>query len=235
MNNHLKKKRGEEIFEQMKQMIVSGQWQPGDRLPSEAQLMEMFNASRISVREPLKQLASLGLVETRHGAGTFVRKYNETTFIAPIQSLYAQTLSKKDVLAILEVRQIEVIAAGLAAERSNENSVQTLKKIQAKMETGLDDPKIHRSTDLDFHLQICKMTENPYFFEVCRLLYEALDKALVAIVPIMGPQKALHYHSKLIDTIARHYVNEAQAVMREHLQTTVAAVEAMPEDSEIFG
>jgi len=224
----------EEIFEQMRQMIISGQWTSGERLPSEQKLMEMFSASRISIREPLKQLASLGLVETRHGAGTFVRSFNEDNFIAPIQPVFAQTLTKQDVLYILEVRQIEIIATGIAAEQSDSDGVNELRRIQAQMETEKIDPQTHHKTDFEFHLQICKMTKNPYFFQVCRLLYESLSTALESIVRIMGPQKALYYHPKLIDTINNRYVHEARAVMQEHLSTTVEAVKSIPEDADVF-
>lgn len=234
METESKKKVSEEIFERLKQMIISGQWAPGDRLPSEKKLMDMYSASRISVREPLKQLAGLGLVETRRGSGTFVRGFNENSFIAPMQSILVQTLTKQDVLYILEVRRIEIIAAGLAAERSDSPGVEKLRRIQSDMESGLGDPMIHRATDLEFHLQICKMTNNPYFFQVCRLLYESLEKALTAIVPIMGPQKALYYHAKLIDTIERHYACEAESVMCEHLDTTTDAVKAMSSDASVF-
>jgi len=233
-DNKPRKKVGEEIFEQMKQMIVSGQWKLGERIPSEKELMDMFNASRISVREPLKQLASLGLVETRHGSGTFVLGFNENSFIAPMQPLCNQVLTKQDVLRILEVRQIEVIVAGLAAEQSDATGVEELRIIQSGMESSTVDPVVHRATDLEFHLQICRMTNNPYFFQVCRLLYESLEKALTAIVPIMGPQKARYYHARLIDTIAHHYVHEAKATMRDHLAATVEAVRAMPADADVF-
>jgi len=234
MQDAPKKKVSEEIFDQMRQMIFSGQWALGDRLPSEQKLMEMFGASRISVREPLKQLAGLGLVETRRGAGTYVRGFNRDSFIAPIQPVFVHTMTKQDVLDILEVRQVEVIAVGLAAERSDESNVEILRNIQAQMETDKIDHNIHLATDFEFHLQICKMAKNPYFFEVCRLLYDSLSTALEYIVRIMGPQKALYYHPRLIDTISNKYVHEARAVMSEHLSTTVEAVRLMPEDADIF-
>ena len=229
-----KKKVSEEVFEQIKQMIVSGQWTPGERLPSEKDLMELFNVSRIPIRESLKQLVALGLVETRRGTGTFVRKFNGDSFSAHIQPVFTQALTKQDVLYILELRQIEVIAVGLAAEHSSKEEVEKLQQIQANMEVEQLDYRTHHEADLEFHMQICKMTANPYFFQVCRLLYDALNPALASIVRIMGPQKALYYHPRLIDTIANQYVHEARAIMREHLSTTEKAVKAMHEDSDVF-
>ncbi len=236
MTENRKHTVSEDIFKQLKEMIVSGRWAPGERLPSEKQLMERFGASRISVREPLKQLASLGLVETRHGAGTFVRSFNSSSFIAPMQSLLAQRLSKEETLAVMEVRQIEVITAGLAAERCTEADVARLREIHARLEqaSAAGNAMQHQQADFDFHLQICEMVGNPYLLAICRLMYEAIGRALLSIVNIMGPYRALHYHGLLIDTISRHYVYETKAVMQEHLQTTVDAVKAIPADSEVF-
>ena len=234
MVTSLKKSLSEEIFEQMKQTIFSRQWMPGERLPSEQKLMEMFGASRMSIREPLKQLAGLGLVESRRGAGTFVREFNIDSFIAPIQPVFVQTLTKQDVLDILEVREMEVVVVGIAAERAGKSGVEKLIQIQAQMENAQDDPKVHQETESKFHLQICNMTENPYFFQVCKLLYNTLNTALEAIVRIMGPQKAMYYHPLLIDTISKRYVHEAKAIMKEHLLTTVEAVRSIPEDADVF-
>ena len=229
-----KKTITEEIFEKMQKLIISGEWRQGEKIPSEKDLMTLFHASRISIREPLKQLSSLGLVETRKGSGTIVRNFNEDSFIAPMHSIYMQSLTKEDVLSIMELRWIEVIAAGIAAERATPEEVKALKQIQKRLLLGHDDPIIHQQTDLEFHLQICKMTHNPYFLQMCSLLYMTLEKALVSIVAIMGADMAIHYHTKLIDTISHHYVFEAKATMEEHLQTTLEAVRMIPEDNTDF-
>lgn len=235
VNTKPRKKISEEILGQMKQMIISGQWNPGDKLPSEKELTEIFHASRISVREPIKQLVSLGMLETHHGAGTYVRAFNEEQFTAPIVSMmYAQKLTKKDILYILEVRKIEMMIAGMAAEKSDRAGIQELKQIYRVMDEGYNDPDTHARSDFAFHLQISNMAQNPYLLQICRLLYDSLKQALKTIVVIMGPQKALYYHEKLIDTISRHYVCETKATMEEHLRTTIDAVEAIPETDGIF-
>lgn len=225
----------DEIFDKMRQMIISGQWRPGERLPSEKELVEMFQASRVTIREPIKRLAGLGLVETRRGAGTYVRSFNEESFTALMQPMfYAQRPTKQDILYILEVRRIEISVAGLAAEQSGESDIITLREIHEKMVANCHIPALHKKYDLEFHLQMCRMTNNPYLLQICKLMFEALDTALAYIVSIMGPEKALYYHGRLLDTISRHYVHEAEATMSEHLLSTVEAVKAISADSEIF-
>ena len=234
MDIKLKKKVSEEVLEQMKQMIISGQYQPGDKLPSENELGQMFHVSRIPIRESIKQLASLGMLETRHGAGTYVRTFNEDQFTAPMASIYIKKLTKRDIIYILEVRKIEIMIAGMAAEKSDEDGIEELWRIHHLMEKGRNNPAIHISSDLAFHMQISKLAQNPYMSQICRLLYESLGQALQTIVTIMGSQKALYYHEKLIDTISRHYTHEAEAIMEEHLKTTIEAVQAIPETDNIF-
>lgn len=227
-------KKGEEVFEQLRQMIVDGKYKPGDKLPSENELCKIFNVSRISIRESIKQLKSLGLLETHQGAGTFVRKFNEEQFISSFMPIFIKKLTKKDILHILEVRKIEIMIAGMAAERSTQEGVDELWRIYYAMEKEQDNPEMHYRTDLAFHMQICKMVNNPYLSQICRVLFEALEQAMMTIVTIMGPQKALHYHRKLIDTISKHYVHEAEFTMAEHLKTTIDAVESLPETDSVF-
>ena len=231
----VKKKLSDVILEQMKQKIISGEWSPGDRLPSEKELMRIFGASRISVREPIKQLTSLGMLETRQGSGTYVRSFNEDSFSSSFKPMfYTHPLSKQDLLDILEVRKIEVMITGIAAEKSEPGGVKKLQKIYDEMYAAQDDAEVHLRTDLQFHIQISRMTNNPYLLQITRILYDSMKRALQSIVPIMGSKGAVYYHARLIDTISKHYVQEAKATMEQHLISTVEAIEAIPETDGIF-
>ena len=68
-----RKKVSDEVFEQIKAMIASGNWKPGDKLPSEKELTELFGVSRVTIREALKKLASYNIIETSQGRGSFIR------------------------------------------------------------------------------------------------------------------------------------------------------------------
>ena len=67
---------GQMVFDQMQELLIRGEWKPGDRLPSENELADMFNVSRITIRQALQKLSVLGLVETRFGEGSFVKKFD---------------------------------------------------------------------------------------------------------------------------------------------------------------
>ena len=70
-----RKKVSDEVFEQIKGMIVSGNWKPGDKLPSEKELTELFGVSRVTIREALKKLASYNIIETSQGRGELYPEY----------------------------------------------------------------------------------------------------------------------------------------------------------------
>lgn len=230
-----RKSVSQEVYDQMLRNISSQLWPAGSRIPPEKSLMQMYSVSRISVREAIKQLASLGLLETIQGSGTYVREYNPDMFMAPLSAaIYGMQLTRKDILDIMGVRELEIFITGQAAERSTPEGVAALRAIQEKLAQNCKNPILHVQYDCEFHLQICRMTNNPYLFEISRALYDALEKAMVSISKIMGADQAIHYHGRLIDTIDRHYISEARATMEEHLRTTVEAVENIPEEDSRF-
>lgn len=233
--NKKKKSVSREIYDQILKKITSQVWKPGDKIPTEKTLMEIYGMSRISIREAIKQLVSLGLLETRQGSGTYVREYNTDMITVPITSLFCgKKFTKKDVLDILEVRRIEIMIVGLAAKNVNAEGVSELRRIHGEMVKGADDAAVHIKTDYEFHLQICKMTNNLILLQICKVMYEALQQAMLLISEVMGSSRAIYYHSRLLDTIEHGYVHEAEATMEDHLNDTVEAIRSIPESSELF-
>ena len=233
--NVRKKSVSQEVYDQMLKSITTQVWTTGTKIPPEKTLMEIYSVSRISVREAIKKLVSLGLLETIQGSGTYVREYNPDVFMAPISAaIYSMQLTKKDILDILNVRQIEMFIAGQAAERSTPEGVSKLREIHDKLVKNSRNADLHVQADCEFHLQICRMTDNLYLFEICRAMYDALEKAMLSISKIMGPEPAIYYHARLIDTIERHYISEAKATMEAHLKNTIEAVEDMDENDSRF-
>ncbi len=233
--NEEKKLLSEEVSEKMMKNISQKIWLPGDRLPTEKELMSMYSVSRITVREATRHLVSLGLLRTVQGSGTYVCEYNSNQFIQPVTtSMYLATTSREDILNILNVRYLEVIIAGQAAAQSTPEGVAKLAEIQKRMEQTPYTIKNHAEVDAEFHMQICNMTNNPYMMQVCKAIYSGLEYVMPTISKIMKSEKAVYYHNKLIDTIRHHYVTEAKATMEEHLRVTIEAVQSVPEDSDIF-
>src|SRR5919204_1811477 len=118
----------EEIVRQIKSMIAEGRLKSGDQLPPERDLAEKFVVSRTSVREALRALESLGLVEIRPGEGTFVREASVEALIEPLALLM---VSQREAIGeLFEARRLlEPSLAALAATRATPEEIQEMERI----------------------------------------------------------------------------------------------------------
>jgi GntR family transcriptional regulator, transcriptional repressor for pyruvate dehydrogenase complex len=151
--------------------IQAGTLKPGDRVPSEPELMKEFGVSRTVVREAMSRLQASGLVETRQGVGTFVLAPPKAE---PLLAVGARNMKLRQVLAMLELRIcLESEAASMAALRRSDEHL-------AKMHAALEAFDAHRRVggstvedDFRFHAQIAAATNNEYFEEVLASLGSA--------------------------------------------------------------
>ncbi|MEY2893413.1 MAG: hypothetical protein RJA98_3321 [Pseudomonadota bacterium] len=202
--------------------IRAGRLAVGDKLPTEAAIMDEFGVSRTVVREALSKLQAGGLVETRHGIGTFVRGVGEVPGfrIAP-----EQLGTLRDVVAVLELRiGLETEAAALAAVRRNDANIAALRQALDDLSLALDDRRSAVGADFQFHLEIARATQNSHFAELMGTLGrtiiprarlepgEALDEE--------GRQYMLRIngeHESIFDAIVNQDADAARAAMRTHL------------------
>lgn len=149
----------EEIVEQIRDLVANGDLKPGDRLPSERDLVERLQVSRASIREALSALEMMGLLEVRSGEGTFVRKLRSESVVAPLA--WMLTMEKGTVLELLEVRKIlEVQAVSIAAERADEADIRELFAALESMRSELNSPASDGTSDHRFHYAITRATKN---------------------------------------------------------------------------
>ena len=105
------------IMDQIERLILEGKVRPGQKLPSERSLAEEFDVSRPTVREAIQKLEARGLIQRRHGGGTFVAEHVGSTFIDPMMAMIQR--SPDGTFDILELRfALESVAAWLAADRA---------------------------------------------------------------------------------------------------------------------
>ncbi|WP_297837520.1 FadR/GntR family transcriptional regulator [Pseudomonas sp.] len=193
----------------------------GDKLPTESEIMIVYNVSRTVVREAISRLQASGLVETRHGVGTFVLD-NLNTHGLQIDPATIVTL--REVIDILEFRtSLEVEAAGLAASRRSAEDV-------ALMRNALDEFNQARhsnnavASDFQFHYQIAVATGNRYFTDIMShigpgiLPRTRLNSALLAHTDPEQYQTGLvREHEQIFEAIARQDIDAARAAMKLHL------------------
>ncbi|MBT2681947.1 FadR family transcriptional regulator [Bacillus sp. ISL-35] len=175
-----------EIVRQLREMINKDGLKPGDKIPSERELSERLNAGRSSVREALRALELLGLIETRRGEGTFIRDFRGNQLVQLLSTFILQDKKAKD--DVVETKNmIEADCLYLAAEKIREDEIRRLK-------VWIDD---HNFEDEEFFRRIAELADNHLFYRIWYILndyYKALE--LKAI-----PAEKEEYHL-LLDALA---------------------------------
>jgi GntR family transcriptional repressor for pyruvate dehydrogenase complex len=153
-----------ELMQALSQQVRSGVFKPGEKLPAESAIMAKHGVSRTVVREAVSGLQSAGLVQTRHGIGTFVLE-GPTPQILPLEPSKIPTVL--DVLAMLEFRiSLESEAAALAASRRTEEQLMALRRALDEFQEAQKSGGNAAEMDFQFHLRIAEATGNRYFPEV---------------------------------------------------------------------
>ncbi|MCO5732340.1 FadR/GntR family transcriptional regulator [Rhizobium sp. SSA_523] len=148
------------VSDSLRQAILSGDYSPGERLPSEIELTEAHGVSRTVIREAIAALRCDGLVDVRQGAGIFVLRPAHAKPAAP--GVDRQSLSSD--LEVLEVRTpLEIEAAGLAAQRRSPAQEEAIFACHARLLACIEADQSIREADLALHMAIATATNNPLF------------------------------------------------------------------------
>ncbi len=211
----------EQIADQIGQLVAEGQLKPGDRLPSERELVERFQVSRASIREAISALEMMGLVEVRSGEGTYIRQINMDSVVAPLA--WMLFIDKDTVQELYEARKIlEVQAAGLAAERAEEEEIQDLFKVLEVMQRDLKMHRLGEDSDYNFHYAVARATHNKILIRLMNTISDTMRKTLKTSLSRLyedrnTPERLYKEHYSIYEAIKNHDVENAQKRMLDHL------------------
>lgn len=164
----------EQVIEQIKKMIMDGTLRKGDKLPTERDLAEQLQVSRASVREALRALEVIGLIESRQGAGNYIKESFGDSLFEPMSMMFL--LEKGTPLEILEFRKVlEVEAAVLAAARIKDEEIDTLGILLKKIKE-CDDEDTSIALDKEFHFTIAKASKNLLIINILQVISELIDE-----------------------------------------------------------
>ncbi|MGE4284252.1 MAG: FadR/GntR family transcriptional regulator [Clostridia bacterium] len=208
------------VSEQLRDQIIIGEWKAGTKIPSENDLAQQLDVSRITVRQALQKLTTLGLLETRPGEGSYV--------IEPSLGIYMNSmiplafLSDAATMEVLEFRQIiEVETAGLAAQKATEEDIGKLENILDKMYEYKDKPDKFAIEDLNFHLALAESTRNSLLIQLNHIIKDILSVSMKDIVKTLGYDIGLYYHKKIIEAVKEKDKVRAKQIMEEHVLKTL--------------
>jgi GntR family transcriptional regulator, transcriptional repressor for pyruvate dehydrogenase complex len=148
-----------QVARRLVEYILSGQVEPGDRMPSERQLAEAFGVGRSAMREALKGLTLIGLLDVRQGDGTYLKKADSALLSQVIE--WGMLLGEQRTMDLVEARQhIEPVIAGLAARRRTEADLAELRRLLLRMERSGDDHEAFVDADVAFHQRLADAAGN---------------------------------------------------------------------------
>jgi len=206
------------IVHQLISLIKRGSLKPGDKLPSENELMEMLKVGRSSIREAKQILAAMNLIETRPGQGSFVKEVGpETVINADIIHL---VLADETVWALHEAREIlEIQVAGLAAQRATEDDLAAMEKVLQGMRDAIDTNTSVYDAGMEFHFALVKAAHNAVLLKLYYAIMSLLQEYQRPIYERHSdPETELQRHREIYESICKGDRELAQKVMRDHLR-----------------
>jgi GntR family transcriptional repressor for pyruvate dehydrogenase complex len=207
----------EEVAKQIERLILK-KLQPGDKLPSERELAEMLSVSRSSIRDAIRSLELMGMVEPRQGAGTIVRELSSESMINPLASAIKR---KEELIAeLLDFRKmLEPPLAARAALRASPDQISEMEEILERQDQKLRAGESAIAEDSQFHYGIALASGNTVVLKVLDTLMDLLRDSRERSLQIEGrPEKSLAAHRRILSAIKRRNSEAARAAMLEHIE-----------------
>jgi GntR family transcriptional regulator, transcriptional repressor for pyruvate dehydrogenase complex len=163
----------EQVVQQIKSMIIDGTLKKGDKLPTERDLAEQLQVSRPTVREAMRALEVVGVIESRQGAGNYIKESFENSLFEPLSMMFM--LEESNPHDILELRQVlELEIAVLAAERISDEELLILNELVREMK-ACNSEDINVELDKKFHYTIAKASRNFLIISVLQVISQLID------------------------------------------------------------
>jgi len=215
------KKVSSQIAEQIRSSILNGEFSPGDKLPPERELAEMFGVSRPSVREALNILASAGMVESYQGGGTLVKSLVESTTGPPLSELIKA--EQERALDVIEVRKcMEGWTSYYAAQRALPEDIRRLEAIVLEMERNLEGFRPSQDLDAHYHIAIAQATHNIVWLHMMQSIFDAMKEfqqsVWRAVYLTQEDHKILYQHHRAVfEAIRERNPEKSRDEMLAHL------------------
>lgn len=216
-----------QVVTQFQGQVRAGNLLPGDKLPPERELAVQFGVSRNSIREALRELDLVGLIDSRHGEGTFVAAPSPETIAKPFRAVIELSSTASE--SVMEFRRaVEPGVAALAAKNITEDGTTSLHAALIDFEEAVQEGRSDaREADANFHLMTGQVTGNPTVIGVHSALYSLLKdfRASLNQSSYQPSDCAVSGHRRIFDAIVAGDGEAAARAMREHLDDVSGALE----------
>ena len=222
----VRRKLSDEIFERLKAMITSGDYGPGEALPSERELMTRYAVGRPAIREAMQALANHGLITIRHGERARVRTFTAKAAVSQINTVAQLMLSASPAMLenLQEARRFfEVGMVREAATKATDDDIAELRAILERQRRGVGDGGVFVEANIAFHMKIAAISRNAIFEAVSEAMLGWLREYNIdgALWADAGAQ-TLAEHAEILACIERRDPRDAEAALTKHLDRLVA-------------
>lgn len=220
------------IVEEIKDKIISGELKDGDMLASQDELAKSMKISRPSLREALRRLQLMGLIEFQHGRGTFVKTVQPKDFMNPISGFLP--IDGKSAFELLEARLfLESSVAALAAQKATAEDIKSLEDVLASMEAAATKLDVDEFTkqDVRFHMIIAESCRNQIMFQVVNILRGLLQKLINRVFYTNRDRleetfrQSIENHKEILECIRSQEASRARRAMEEHIRDVQVKLE----------
>ncbi|PAV29596.1 GntR family transcriptional regulator [Virgibacillus profundi] len=215
------KKVYEEVADSLLEMLKTGVLKQGDKLDSVDRMAVHFNVSRSTIREALSGLRAKGIVETRQGEGTYITKFDPSTFSIPIET--GLLMNQEDIKELNEVRKIlEVGAARSATIHHQLEDLKPMEEALLAMEQANGEGMIGEQADLDFHMAVADATHNQMLINLVRSVSDTMVMSMRETRRLLwqseeGMTSLLREHQLIFEAIKSRQMDLADKNMLSHL------------------
>ena len=208
----------EDLTDRLMQLIKSGTYKPGDRLPSIMEMTRLLGVGHPTLREALRRLETIGIVEIKHGSGVYVKRDEELLVVS--NPVFGGEVSKKMMIDLLETRMaLEVKAAGMAALHATPAQLDKMAGLLERASENMDDDELLNATNLSFHTAISIASGNTVLAQLQDVLSALFRNEQRIILGIYEDRRRDHNeHGQIFEAIKNKDAAEAKKRMQAHLE-----------------
>ncbi len=211
----------EHVIIQIQEMVMDDKLKKGDKLPPERELAELLGVSRTSIREALRALQVMGLIECKQGEGNFIRSNFDDILFQPLSVIFKLQESKPE--EILELRKmLEIETAALAARKITNQEIEELGLIMNQLKE-CEDEDTRVKLDKEFHYKIANISKNSLILNILNVISSLMDFFIKDARKIIlsnkdNKQLLIKHHEDIYNALSKKNASEASIYMAKHME-----------------
>ncbi|MGH7459582.1 MAG: FadR/GntR family transcriptional regulator [Longimicrobiales bacterium] len=220
----LKQSLSDRLAQRIRGLIQAGDYQEGDRLPAIMEMARRFGVGHPSVREALKKLETIGVVEIRHGSGVYVSRSHEVLVLASPD--FTGTVTRKLLIDLIQARMpLEMESVAGASRNASAENVQEMQRLLTTAGENLDNDEVLNSVNMAFHREIAVASGNTVIAQLLDVLQELFREEQRLILGIFGSRQRDHQeHLGILEALEQRNEQLCKERMRQHLEGVQQAV-----------